>query len=354
MWEHPLRLNHAICGCIVLALASCSDSKKSPSAPSTAGDASSEPDARVLPRSDTDAATICADIHLGANPVTPTVMLIVDRSGSMTADFGSGDRWSVLKDSLLADPDGLLYDLQSNVRFGLTMYSAQDNNDDGHPDEGTTCPALTSVAPAINNFDAIEAAYAPADVIDETPTGDAIDAILASLNVDAADGDPVVFIVATDGEPDSCEETNPQTGQEEAVSAVVRARNAGVRTYMISVGDEVSEEHLQDMANAGVGATGGENAPFWVAGDDAGLRDALQTIIGGTLTCEINLEGTLDPEMACEGTVTLNGNALPCNDPNGWQVVDSDTIRLQGTACEMATRGPAILDAAFPCEVVLY
>ncbi len=308
------------------------------------------PDGRCVATS-RDHWDVCADVSVGARLVTPRVILIVDQSSSMTQDFGGGgSRWNVLKNFLLQTPDGLIAALQDQVEFGLALYSARSGGDGGPPIG--ECPMITSVPPALNNYNAIETVYRPADVIEDTPTGDAVDAVLASvLSVPDPDDDPTIFIIATDGEPDRCEELDPQHGQAEAIAAVDRALAAGIRTYMISVGDEVSAGHMQDMANAGVGHTG---APYWVTGDDAGLRAALLEIVGGVLSCEVLLNGTLDVSQACTGTVSLNGRDLVCDDPNGWRALDQHRIEILGDACdELTTSNGATLEASFPCDVVL-
>jgi len=297
---------------------------------------------------------VCADVVVEAARVTPTVILIIDQSSSMTASFSGGTRWDVLKGFLLDNPDGLIFSLQDQVEFGLALYSAESRDGgDGGPPIGE-CPRLTQVAPAPNNYDAIRRVYNPADVIEDTPTGDAIDAILDSLlSVPDPDPDPTIFIVATDGEPDRCEELDPQNGQGEAIAAVDRAFGSGIRTFMISVGEgTVSASHMQDMANAGLGRGGAE---YWVAGDDATLRRALEDIVGGVLSCDISLNGTIeDITEACTGTVKLNGRDLACDDPDGWEATSPNSIRLNGSACDelTMTRG-AILEASFPCDIVI-
>lgn len=294
----------------------------------------------------------CANVHVEATRVTPNVIVVVDQSGSMTSRFGSGDRWNVLRDSLMDDPDGLVHALQSQVRFGLALFSSE-------ADEPEMCPMITWVAPAIDNYDAIESVYGPADPISETPTGDSLDAILArwTMTPDPS-SDPTIFILATDGEPDTCEEPNPQHGQAESIAAAERAYEMGIRTFIISVGEgTVSASHLQDMANAGVGnGPGDPDAPYWVAGDDEGLRDALLEIIGGQLSCVVTLHGQIeDTSAACSsGSVLLNGTSIPCDDPNGWRVVDETHIELTGDACTTLQSGPGVtLEASFPCGVIL-
>ena len=296
---------------------------------------------------------VCASVQVGATPVTPTVLLIVDQSGSMNEDFGSGTRWTVLRDSLLDPDDGLIADLEGVVRFGLSLYSARAPGNDKLP-EGE-CPILTEVAPKLDNYADIQATYGPADVIDETPTGDAIDKILDGLaNLPDPGDDPVIFILATDGEPDRCEELNPNPtddAQREAIEATQRAFTSGIRTFVIT------DEHLQALANAGLGRDPEEMAnpaEFWEAGDDQDLKDTLSEIVGGQLSCTVELNGRVDPDMACSGEVRLNGELLPCDEPNGWRAVDESHIELLDDACDTLKSGNgAVLEAEFPCNAIL-
>lgn len=297
----------------------------------------------------------CPDARVRASRVTPTVMLLIDQSSSMETDFGgTGSRWDVLRDFLLEEPNGLIADLQSQVRFGLAMYSATSGGSDPLPIG--ECPMITSVPPALDNYTAISDIYRNADVIEDTPTGDSIDAVINSLEISTNPdimNDPIVLILATDGEPDRCEELDPQNGQQEAIAAATRAYEMGVRTFIISVGDEVSDQHQQDMANAGLGVQPGEpDAEYWEVGDDASLRAALNEIVGSQLGCEVQLSGSVASGDACEGTVTLNGQALGCGDENGWELTTPRTIRLLGSACDALKAGEdVLLDVSFPCSV---
>lgn len=309
------------------------------------------PDGRVVPPADGALPPgTCASVTVSTRRVLPTVVLIVDQSGSMTSDFGSSDRWDALRDALL-DDTGLVRELEGSVRFGLALYTGLD---DGPLLE---CPHLTRVDPAMMNFEAIRSVYAGEIPLQETPTGDAIDAILDGLlEVPDPDPDPTIFIVATDGEPDTCEVPNPQTGQAEAIASVERAYTEGVRTYMISVGTEVSGEHMQDMANAGLGRSGADpDAPYWIAGDDVGLRAALRTIVAGEVSCTLSLAGRIDPALACDGSqVTMSGRAEPLECGADWRAIDESHIEIVGAACDafLAARA-ATIEATFPCHTLL-
>jgi hypothetical protein len=242
--------------------------------------------------------------------------------------------------------------LENQVRFGLAMYSAVTNPDSSGTQE---CPIVTSVAPAVMGYAAISTAYRKAEPLGETPTGDAIDKIVASLPKPELDknNDPVVLILATDGEPDRCEELNPQNGQAEAVGAVQHAFEMGIRTYIISVGNDVSVQHQKDMANAGVGHKAGDpDAMYWTAGDDTSLRVALTDIISQQVSCDVTLQGKVQGGDPCEGTVELNGEKLACKGKDGWELADPSHVRLLGKACsDFKTLKNAMIRARFPCGV---
>jgi hypothetical protein len=299
----------------------------------------------------------CAETTVRATRVIPTVILIVDQSGSMTDDFGGGgSRWNVLRDFLLEEPTGLIADLQKQVNFGFAMYSAMSMPDGPLP--VGECPLVVTVPPALDNFQAIADVYRANEPLDDTPTGDSIDKIVADLDL-ANDPDtktnPTVFVLATDGEPDRCEELDPQTdtAKQEAVDAVTRAFALGIRTFVISVGNEIGADHQQAIANAGLGKMPGEpDAEYWVTGDDASLRTALMSIVGSQLGCDIALKGKVESDNECLGRVTLNGAELECNGADGWKLTDPEHIQLLGTACEELKAGDdVVLDVSFPCDV---
>jgi len=319
---------------------------------------SSDPGAGlVIDAGQRDAASLmpdtCQMANVTAARIIPTVVLVIDQSGSMRDPFGSaGTRWNVLRDFLLK-ADGLIAMFENQVRFGLAMYSAVENPDSSGTQE---CPIVTSIAPKLMNLAAINEAYRKAEPLGETPTGDAIDKIVAGLPKAELDkmNEPVVLVLATDGEPDRCEQLNPQNGQAEAVGAVQHAFEMGIRTYIISVGNEVSVQHQQDMANAGLGHKPTDPAaPYWTAGDDASLRAALTEIIAAQVSCEVALKGgKVQGGDVCQGTVELNGQKLECKGKDGWELADPEHLRLLGKACsDFKTLKNALVSARFPCSV---
>jgi hypothetical protein len=279
---------------------------------------------------------------------TPNVVVIIDRSGSMTQPFsGGGTRWTALRMALSSMPDGITYILRNAVRFGVVFYS-----DD--PEFGG-CPDVSNVRAALDNFTAIDMAYGRNTPGGNTPTGDAVGGALSRIAMLAPERmDPTFFLLATDGEPGSCADSSDiVAGRALVIDQVTAAFEMGIPTYVLSVGPDVAMSHLQDVANAGTGvAPGGADAPFWVANDYAGLTDALATIVGGVISCEIELEGEINPAFACSGLVTLGGDELECE--TDWRATDGTHIELLGEACERLQSGAdEELVATFPCDVLI-
>src|SRR6187551_3324155 len=89
------------------------------------------------------------------------------------------------------------------------------------------------------------------------------------------------------------------------------------------------------------------------------LVDALTTIVGGAVGCQIALEGKVLVGSECRGSVKVNGEKLACCradmtgamqcdgvpvDPaNGWVLKDASTIELVGATCDAFLANPQAL-----------
>ncbi len=288
---------------------------------------------------------ICGEINAVVDGLTPTVQLLIDQSGSMDAEFGNSDRWSAVYSTLMGN-QGVVSELQSTIRFGLSLFTS-----DGG-DAGGQCPVLTNVNASLDNLASIDSIFANAGPQGDTPTGESIDAVVAMLQADVNPGRKVI-VLGTDGEPDTCAEPNPQNGQALSIAAAQRAFDAGIRVYVVSVGDDVGAEHLQDMANAGSGlAVGGtDNAEYFVALDAQDLISAFDTIVGGVSGCVFTINGEVDPAKATSGHVSLDGTELEFG--SEWNMVDGRSFEVFGAACEKIKDGQLHhVAAVFPCGVI--
>jgi len=300
----------------------------------------------------------CQSVEITPTRSIPNVMFLVDQSGSMTDSFGGGqNRWQAAHSAITS----IVSSMDDVVRFGLTTYTSQGGN------ANPPCPRLpTQVdfaldnSPTIGNTSVYPANYPSGDG-GETPTGDSIDALMSIIGNDPppAEG-PTIIVLATDGEPDTCEQPNPQNGQAEAVAAATAAHAAGVDVFILSVGNQVGASHLQDMANVGVGlAENGSqgNAPYWVGNNPADLADAFSEIIAASISCDIQMDKRFDDkEQACNdpsSDVRLNGTPLSC--PSEWRVKPGadDVIELVGSACDTFKSGSSTFSAVFPCGAIV-
>ena len=278
---------------------------------------------------------VCSSLLVDFSPVVPTMLLVVDRSGSMKADYGGPTRWNALYDTLMDPDEGVVSQLADKVRFGLLLYSGHDGDDNG------ACPTLHDVAPAIDNAEAIEAVYGAMAPGEGTPTGQAVATGTPMLEAVAEPG-PKLLILATDGLPDTCDaptEDSSAIARGAVIDAVEAAYDLDIGTYVIGVGPDVSAAHLQEVANAGAGlpATGPDNATYYQALDAQALVAAFDTIIDGVRGCRFDLDTPVDPDVAV-GVVTLDGDELELG--TEWKFRNGGRgIELIGEACEVILAG---------------
>lgn len=288
---------------------------------------------------------VCGSLSVHFTPIVPTVMLVVDRSGSMRSDYGGPTRWRALYTTLMDPTSGIVTSLADDVRFGLLLYSGHDGDPDG------PCPTLHDVAPAAGNVAAIDAVYDDMAPGEGTPTGAAV-AAATPLIQSVTEPGPKLFILATDGLPDTCgapSDDSSAQAKNSVLSAVAAAHDDDVTTYVIGVGPDISSEHLQEVANAGRGmpADGPDSAAYYRALDAAALVDAFQEIINGARGCVFELDDPVDPDIA-QGTVSLDGEPLAAG--TDWQLRDGGTLELLGAACnKILAGGEHTVEATFTC-----
>jgi len=304
----------------------------------------------------------CAEVTAEIQQGVASILLLVDQSASMTSAIGPGDplrRWEAVYDALLEPTTGVVGLVQDSTKFGMTFYSSNGGS------AGGACPVLVdAVPPDFGTRDAMDLAFdrnfddamidgqIPGGNGGDTPTGESLAAV-AQVFAAIDDGTSKAIVLATDGEPDSCLVPNPQNGQQEALNGAAATYDLGIRMFIVSVGNEVSDTHLQQMANvgSGKGILDPEGAPFYKATDVAALAEAFETIITTFVPCDFSIDGVLDVEEACRGTVKLDGVDLNCGED--WEVTSPSEMRLIGTACDSLQDGqPHDVTATFPCEVL--
>lgn len=295
-----------------------------------------------------DAAMIdapsCVEIEATFRETTPTMVFVIDRSGSMDAPYipprggyRGATRWGAVLEVLVGE-GGILPGLQDRVRLGAITFTS----------DGVTCPDMHTLAPALYNSDAIASLLRSDGPNGGTPIAETMDAIAMQLDTLTIDGSPPTLVLMTDGEPSGCGGTALDPSE-----AVAHCFDRGARTYVIGLGDEVGEAYLQSMANAGGGVTMGEpDAEYWPAVQAMRFVDALDTISQRVADCRATLSSPIVVARACEARVRLGAQLLTCDDPDGWSALDASTIELRGEACTRLVRdGTVRVTLQAPCDV---
>jgi hypothetical protein len=325
----------------------------------------------------------CAQGLATTSPITPTVWLVVDGSGSMDEPFESSTRWVALRAALM-DPGGVVASLQAAVRFGLVLYDgpldgqltscfAPENIDPsclcfsgyepfccqagcgGPPAE---CANVMVVQPALSNHAALDAAFPGQPLGGSTPTDRALQRVVSEFSMlappqpDTRQG-PVIVILATDGAPnDTCVgmlNVADLDVERRVLDVVGDGVQMGLRMFVISLAGADAElrNHLQQVAQLG-----SPGQPPFEPSTKGELVDALQNIVGGA-TCQVALDGTVAVGQECSGAVALNGESLSCNATDGWRLVDDHTLQLTGAACARFLASSSSVTARFPCGVFI-
>ena len=349
---------------------------------------------------------VCQQLNVVSTPQIPTVELLVDTSSSMWDT--QPPAWPLLYGALMDPTMGVVQALQAKLRFGFASYKGFKGTSETDP----ACATMTTVAPALDNHDAIDSVYtqvgASYDPVSkpkwETPTGYAINYATKILTDYMPDppGKKYILLV-TDGNPNTCQVTDPQCGQDLSIKATQDAFAAGIDLFVLGLGDIVKQPnngcpsaarcgllHLQDLANAGVGAgvhpTPGCDdwrasgctftheacnqdqmllATYTPDAPDVGMPFAVDTtgtnataelvaafsmLLNAAVSCTVDMDAIVsgDPSL---GDVELAGQRLTYNDPDGWVLeANSYSVTLQGSACAAFRSGGKNLGITFPCD----
>jgi hypothetical protein len=286
----------------------------------------------------------------------PAVTLLVDQSGSMREGFperGSElTRWKLVRQALLDPKSGVVPNLQSSIQFGLVFYTSH-NGFSG----GGTCPILNHVESATNNEGAITALYDSMYPDDDTPTGAAVRAVVAQV-VNAQRKGPELILLVTDGDPDTCQQPDPQDGQAEAISAADYAHRAGIDFYVLGISSDISGDKLQQLANAGQGkrldAVWGVDSdaaePFQASSSVAGFTAQLRSIVERVPLCSIELERPIIGAELDADSVKPDGKRLERDAANGFQLTDPRHLEVLGKACDQLRASGKRLSVRIACD----
>lgn len=325
----------------------------------------------------------CSQIEFTFEAQTPTALIVVDRSSSQW-DNEPNHSWEPMKAGIL----NVVSDVQEDIRVGMVTYTGQN---------GGTCPELYPPMASItfdkNNLSRIQTDINAVDEPNykgETPTAAALQQALPVLLADQSPGDKVMLLV-TDGDPDFCNDPDRICAMDAVIGAVQEAYRQGVATTVFGLRrQELSEQHLRDVANAGAGlpvalpqgvnsemqlrercrnnppgtlpgtySAQGGNAQYFQANgtDTTALGDALNAVIYGIRSCVFDLAGAaeINPALASLARITMDGGApLVFDDANGWTLRNATQVELLGAACQqLKLPKTANIEFDFPCDTLI-
>jgi hypothetical protein len=342
-------------------------------------------------------------------PKVPTVMLMVDRSGTMFKD--NGNPWGILRDGVL----DVVQRMNNDVRFGLLAVTGEQ--------QAGMCPLLDEVAPADHNYDAIAAKYKAlmAPTKGESPGMLGLQHAYQVLSADTTPGDKYVLFV-TDGEQDYCGDGNALCATDSVVYWLQKLKALNVTTLIFGLptgGDQTTYAAiLQAFANAGAGKpvapavstgqtatdiynqcfNGGDpNANGWKVefaaaakvddpatadvdesktlggysatggtakvfqpdpSDQMALTTEFSNVLAGVKSCTFDIGGDIKvvQTLLDQAHVYVQGTEVPLDQAgmNGWHMPTPTQIELVGDACTN-WRMPenTKIDWDFPCRILV-
>ncbi len=288
------------------------------------------------------------------------IMLVVDKSGSMSEQGLDGVKWDSAVDALTT----VTQRLQEQAAFGMALFPAGDAL-------SATCEAgNVVVAPAEGNATQIATALNRASPGGGTPTGPSVGVVHQWLEANPADVTTLV-ILATDGVPNCnefldgaacacpvslcpanpfaccvsdprqcCLESAAQCLDDNAtINAIRNMAGSDIATYVIGLpGSEDPTDVLTRMAQAG-GTNAGNGRAYYRPTSAQGLADDIESIVQSNRACRFDLDGI--PNDPAQMEVRLNGTMVPRDQGRrqGWDLVGERGVELYGTSCTSLRMG---------------
>ncbi|WP_437942486.1 vWA domain-containing protein [Sorangium sp. So ce341] len=321
----------------------------------------------------------CGGQQVDAAPREVHLVIVLDRSESMTKGWEASDRWTMVKGALGTALDAI----QGRMSVGLQLFPTDDHCG---MDPGTDLSV--AVAPGATSVPAIKARLEATAPGGATPTADALERALRYLTEGAGsalEGDRYVLL-ATDGGPNcnqdpamTCPATTCTTNMDGDCPAVVEnccsggaadaclddartvqqvtdLRAAGIETFIVGIpGTTAYADVLDELAAEGGTATSESSPRYFEVVDAASLGETLTSITRDLVrSCELALE--TEPPDRAKVNVVIDGEVLPKAGDDGWDYDDSTTpptIVIKGATCEhVKSVGVESVRVEFGCPTV--
>jgi hypothetical protein len=292
-------------------------------------------------------STSCAQQEVPIAVLPPDIMIVMDRSTSMTADMngqsctggcGINSKWYQVKGVI----ENVVQSTQSSVNWGLFWLG----NEAAQCGVGTA--PIVPITPGASYTPIQQALEAEAFTGKTgTPTAAVVNNAVTYIQ-SLTDSNPKYMLVATDGEPNCASGSTGTTDATGAANAAANALRIGIGTFVVGIATTSSATAttaLNQMAVAGGYPQQGAATQYYAVADTASLQTALSQIVGLAASCTISLTNTPsgDWTIAITATDASTGNVvqIPEDPANGWEYTDSTrtAIQLNGAACAALKAG---------------
>ncbi len=323
----------------------------------------------------------CGASPFGAEQVPANVLVVLDKSGSMTdvPDAFDEDKWTAVKAAM----SNALESVEEDVSFGLSLFPSPEGCD--VPTDGTIS---VDVGPGSDTVSTI------IDLLDETepsggtPTAAALGQALEYFT-DGAGGSlegRKYVLLATDGGPacneglscdaDQCvvnlegrcpegftnccdpEEGGPGAERncldgDETLVQVEALQAAGIDTFVVGIpGSESFSDSLDAFAVAGGQSLSDTDNQYFAVGDTDALSEVLSSITRDLFSsCELQLES--EPPDLEKLNVEVEGELIAQDGDDGWDLntaTEPPTVILKGATCEhIESEGVETIRVVYGC-----
>jgi hypothetical protein len=336
----------------------------------------------------------CGTTSVEAKLRTVNMLLVIDKSGSMTDPLGDTDKWTALKSAL----GTALGHVADQMNFGLVLFPYAVFHTIPLEDCDTDCCALPEgessvLVPVEPGARAVEEIGYQLDATSPgggTPTAVALDAALQYFTTGAGaalEGEKYVLL-ATDGgpncndklacTPDTCttnldgqcpegnccedpDQRNQCLDDLSVLGELGKLKDANIPTFVVGLpGTQQYASYLDEFASAdGLPSDGGDSHYYAVSESDGvnGLIDVFESITTELVrSCDVALgHAPADPKLV---NVAIDCKVVPQDsaDGSGW---DFDTtpfptaVVLRGPVCdELQANGAQRVDVLYGCPTV--
>jgi hypothetical protein len=303
------------------------------------------------------------------------MLLVLDRSSSMD-DNGY---WAPMCQALRT----VTAQISDRIHFGLMVFPQSGCDSPSGSCEPATSPLVDiGASDAVSQIDAI---LSPSGIghcaLGGTPTAETLK--VAKTTLDAVNGTNKRYVLlATDGAPNcnpglscaTCTVVHDMSCggpthclDDLATEAAAKALfDAGYPVYVLGIGNLAK---WQKVMNA-IAKAGGTNQ-YFPSSDTGSFLSTLETITSAVASCEFDVSwddlpgnASRDPALVniyCKATEAEEASAdniikleQGCESGQGWDWVDSDTLRLCESACAKVRGGECkVVTATFGCETVV-